>query len=97
MFGILYFLALVYNLMQIGLVNPIELLRGGNVGEKEPKTKMLRAIIGAACMHPGNMTAKQSRFWTILIRLRIRESMEPGRIIIWQVWRGFLLLLYSAK
>ena len=97
MFGILYFLTLVYNLMQIGLVNPIELLRGGNVGGKEPKTKMLRAIIGAASMHPGNMTAKQSRFWTILIRLRIRESMEPGRIIIWQVWRGFLLLLYSAK
>ncbi len=45
-FGILYFLTLVYNLMQIGLANPIELLRGGNVGEKEPKTKMLRAIIG---------------------------------------------------
>ena len=31
-FGILYFLTLVYNLMQIGLANPIELLRGGNVG-----------------------------------------------------------------
>lgn len=49
-FGILYFLTLVYNLMQIGLANPIELLRGGNVGEKEPKTKMLRAIIGAVCI-----------------------------------------------
>lgn len=49
-FGILYFLTLVYNLMQIGLANPIELLRGGNVGEKEPKTKMLSAIIGALCI-----------------------------------------------
>ena len=36
--------------MQIGLANPIELLRGGNVGEKEPKTKMLSAIIGALCI-----------------------------------------------
>ena len=49
-FGILYFLTLVYNLMQIGLANPIELLRGGNVGEKEPKTKMLSAIVGALCI-----------------------------------------------
>lgn len=49
-FGILYFLTLVYNLMQIGLANPIELLRGGNVGEKEPKTKMPSAIIGALCI-----------------------------------------------
>jgi len=49
-FGVLYFLTLVYNLMQIGLANPIELLRGGNVGEKEPKTKAFSAIFGAACL-----------------------------------------------
>ena len=49
-FGVLYFLTLVHNLMQIGLANPIELLQGGNVGEKEPKTKALSAIFGAACI-----------------------------------------------
>ena len=47
-FGVLYLLTLVYNLMQIGLAKPIELLRGGNVGEKEPKTKRFQAILGAA-------------------------------------------------
>ena len=49
-FGILYVLTLIYNLMQITFAKPIELLRGGNVGEKEPKTKWLMAIAGAACI-----------------------------------------------
>lgn len=49
-FGVLYLLTLVYNLMQVGLSNPIELLRGGNVGEKEPKTKALSAIFGVGCI-----------------------------------------------
>ena len=49
-FGILYVLTLIYNLMQITFAKPVELLRGGNVGEKEPKTKWLMAIAGAACI-----------------------------------------------
>lgn len=49
-FGILYVVILLYNLMQIKLANPIELLRGGNVGEREPKTKIIMTIIGVACM-----------------------------------------------
>ncbi|WP_455721415.1 FtsX-like permease family protein [Agathobacter sp.] len=49
-FGILYALTLVYNMMQIKLANPIELLRGGNVGEKEPKSKWLMAIVGVGCL-----------------------------------------------
>ena len=49
-FGVLYLLTLVYNLMQVGLANPVELLRGGNVGEKEPKTKRLGAIFGVGCI-----------------------------------------------
>lgn len=49
-FGILYALTLVYNMMQIKLANPIELLRSGNVGEKEPKSKWLMAIIAVGCL-----------------------------------------------
>lgn len=49
-FGILYFLTLFYNLMQIRMANPIELLRGSNVGEKEPKTKVFMAIEGIVCI-----------------------------------------------
>ena len=36
-FGVLYMLTLLYNLLQIRLANPIELLHGGNVGEKRAK------------------------------------------------------------
>lgn len=49
-FGILYALTLVYNMMQIKLANPIELLRSGNVGEKEPKSKWLMTIIAVGCL-----------------------------------------------
>ena len=52
-FGILYVFTLIYNLMQITFAKPVELLRGGNVGEKEPKTKWLMAIAGAACIVTG--------------------------------------------
>ena len=49
-FGILYMMTLFYNLMQMKLANPVELLRGSSVGEKEPKTKWLMAILGVVCL-----------------------------------------------
>lgn len=48
LFAGIFLLTLVYNLLQIKLANPVELLRGGSQGEKEPKTKLLLAIFGAA-------------------------------------------------
>ena len=38
-FGAIFILIFLYNLLQMKLSNPIELLRGGNTGEREPKTK----------------------------------------------------------
>ena len=52
-FGILYVLTLVYNLMQMKLAKPVELLQGSSVGEKEPKTKWLMAILGVVCLGAG--------------------------------------------
>ena len=53
LFGILYFLTFLYNFMQMKLANPMELLRGGNVGEKEPKTKVLMTFAGMVCLGIG--------------------------------------------
>lgn len=39
-------MTLMANLFSIKIANPIELLKGKNVGEKEPKTKIVMAIIG---------------------------------------------------
>lgn len=52
-FGIIFLLTLIYNLLQIKLANPIELLHGGNVGEKEPKTKWIMTIFGLAALGAG--------------------------------------------
>lgn len=50
LFALIYLLTLLYNFMQVKLANPVELLRGGNTGEREPKTKIFLALFGAACL-----------------------------------------------
>ena len=53
LFGALLALALVINLGRVRLSNPIQLLRGGQVGEKEPRTRWLTAAIGVAALGAG--------------------------------------------
>ena len=50
LFGGIFLLNLVYNVLQVHLSKPIELLKGSSVGEKEPKTNWLIAIIGAVSL-----------------------------------------------
>lgn len=45
-FMLIFALTLIYNLLQIRLANPIELLHAGNQGEREPKTKWLLTLAG---------------------------------------------------
>ncbi len=56
-FGLLLLLALALNLFRVRLSRPIELLHGGNVGEKEPRTRWLMAVIGALCLGAGYFIA----------------------------------------
>lgn len=53
LFGAIYLVILLYNFMQIKLSNPIALLRSGNIGEKEPKTKVFLAVLGVLCTGAG--------------------------------------------
>lgn len=53
LFSLIFFLILLSNLWQIKLAKPIELLHGGNVGEKEPKTKVIMTILGVLCLGIG--------------------------------------------
>ena len=57
LFGAIFLVIYLYNLMQIKLSNPIELLHGGNTGEREPKTKWLMTIIGIVCLAGGYFIA----------------------------------------
>lgn len=40
-------------MMQIKLANPIALLQGGNIGEREPKSKLFLAVLGVVCIGIG--------------------------------------------
>lgn len=53
LFGAIFILISLYNLLQMKLSNPIELLCGGNTGEREPKTKWIMTIIGILCLAGG--------------------------------------------
>lgn len=52
-FGILFFLIFLNSLRMIHLSKPIELLKGGNTGEKEPKAKWILALLGVVCLGAG--------------------------------------------
>ena len=53
MFGGIFLLILLLNLRRIHLSRPIELLRGNNTGEREPKAKWLMALLGFICLGIG--------------------------------------------
>jgi len=53
----IFAMTLVYNLFQIQLSNPVELLHGGNQGEKEPKTKWFLALFGLVSLGTGYLIA----------------------------------------
>ena len=52
MFGIVFLMILFLNLAK-HLSRPVELLRGNNIGEKEPAAKWLMALIGFICLGAG--------------------------------------------
>lgn len=52
-FLVLFLLILLNSLRQVHTASPIELLHGTEVGEKEPKTKWLLAVIGVLCLGGG--------------------------------------------
>ncbi len=53
LFGILFTLIFLNSLRMIHLSKPIELLKGGNIGEKEPKAKWILALMGVICLGAG--------------------------------------------
>ena len=52
-FAAIFLLLLLANLVQVGRAKPIELLRGGQVGEKEPRVKWPLVVIGVLALGSG--------------------------------------------
>lgn len=53
LFAAIALLNLLYNLLQVRLSNPIQLLHGSNAGEKEPKAKWITALLGIVTLGAG--------------------------------------------
>lgn len=52
-YGVVFIVILLNNMRKVHFSQPIELLRGGNAGEREPKAKWLMALIGFICLGSG--------------------------------------------
>ncbi len=65
LFGVILLLTLLHNLRRITFANPIALLHGENMGEREPKTRWILTILGIASLSGG-----------YAIALMTRDSME---------------------
>ena len=52
-FGAVILLTLLVNLRRLHVQDPVELLRGGNVGEREPRTRWLLALLGVLSLGAG--------------------------------------------
>lgn len=61
LFGAVFLLILVVNLARVHVSSPVELLRGGLEGEREPKTRRVTAAAGAAALGFGYYLALTTR------------------------------------
>lgn len=57
LFLAIFLLILLYNILQVRLAKPIELLHGSQVGEKEPKAHWLLAVLGVLLLGGGYFLA----------------------------------------
>ena len=58
LFAGIFFVILIWNVVQVQRVNPVELLQGGKKGEKEPKANWLIAVIGILLLGSGYYIAQ---------------------------------------
>ena len=61
LFALLLGAALLVNLNRVRVANPIELLRSGNVGEREPRTRWLLTLLGVGTLGAGYYIAVKTK------------------------------------
>ncbi len=60
-FGALFLLLLLNTIRIIHLSNPVQLLRAGSEGEREPRSKWILALLGAVCLAAGYIISLRTR------------------------------------
>ena len=80
--ALVFFAILLYNLARIHLTKPIELIHGGQIGEKEPKTKILLTIIGVLTMGAAPIVCLQQEALHLLSFLEKTKSFITRQSIL---------------
>ena len=89
LFGIIFFLSCLNNLRQIHTANPVELLKGGSIGEKEPKTRWLLAILGILCLGGG--------YWIAVTTKSVMEALLLFFLAVILVMAGTYFLFIAVS
>lgn len=103
----IFSMMLLANLFQIKRTNPIELLKGGQHGEKEPKTKWVMTLIGIVALGAGYGIALNvekplsalNLFFTavILVMVGTYAIFTAGSIVILKLLRKNKKFYYKTK
>ena len=104
-FSLIFILTLICNLVQIWMSKPIELLKGGQVGEKEPKTKWISAIIGVLSLGIGYRIALSVEtplaaiplflVAVIFVMIGTYELFTAGSIVVFKLLRKNKKIYYK--
>jgi len=106
-FGGIFLVILALNLTRVRMNNPVELLKGGNTGEKEPRAKWLMAFLGVICLGVGYYLAVttespiQAIFIFLLAVILVMAGtyllFTAGSIVVLKVLRWNKKFYYKTK
>lgn len=107
LFSVIFLVIFLNTVRRLKCSKPVELLRGGNVGEKEPKAKWFLAVLGILCMGAGyylsvtveNPIAALSVFFVavILVILGTYLLFTAGSIALLKLLRANKRYYYQTK
>lgn len=107
LFTVIFVLSYLNTLRQIHLTKPIDLLKGGSQGEKEPKAKWLMALIGLVCLLIGYAMAATAKnplevigklfLAIILVIIGTYCLFIAGSIVVLKILRKNKKYYYKAK
>ena len=76
-FAAIYVLILLVNIVRIRAANPVQLLRAGSEGEREPRSKWILALLGAVCLAAGYLISLRTN-----VALYAIQNFFPAVILV---------------
>ncbi len=107
LFAGIFLLVLIWNIVQVQRVNPVELLQGGKKGEKEPKANWLIAVLGVLLLGFGYYIAQTTesplsaitKFFiaVILVIFGTYALFTAGSVVILKLLKKNKIYYYKTK